>query len=56
MAENTLNESDKSRWLAMAEHWMRLVKDKSQGERNSSAFDQAEAAMGTGQTKSDSSH
>ena len=60
MAEGTRNEHDKSRWLKMAENWMRMVVDKGSGPQTSSgalrAFDEEQSEKGTGQIDSDSSH
>ena len=55
MAASTRNDNDKSRWLKMAESWMRMVRSDS-NDQSSNNFDAAQAEKGTGQKNSDYSH
>lgn len=53
MAAGSRNEADRSTWLQMAGHWLRL----SQPYRSASdRFDDLEAVKGTRQKRSDEAH
>ena len=54
MAGLARKPSEKETWLAMANHWLRMIpKPKPSASQR---FDAAETARGTGQTRSDAEH
>ena len=54
MARLARKPGDKATWLAMAEDWLRMIRQPKQSA--SDKFDAAEKAQGTGQRQSDAQH
>jgi hypothetical protein len=54
MARRSRNPADKATWLAMAEDWMRMIKQPRLSALD--RFDAAEKARGTHQAQSDAEH
>jgi hypothetical protein len=54
MAASSRNDADKSTWLQMAAHWLRLIPQPNRSA--SDRFDDLEASQGTHQKRSEESH